>query len=87
LTFALIFEGGGRVMEDVRTEEGAESSRRACAHMPSSQLEIKFSRGPHKLLVKRTNLLCHVAKSEKAQITTATEGVTNSILCISKTLS
>ena len=41
-TLALRFEGGGRETEDVRTEkEGAESSRRACARAPSSQLEVK----------------------------------------------
>ena len=44
LIAALKFEGGGRVTEEVRTEkEGAESSRRACARVPSSQLEIMFS--------------------------------------------
>ena len=30
LMLVLGFEGGGRVMEDVRMEEGTESSRRAC---------------------------------------------------------
>jgi hypothetical protein len=50
LTVALRFEGGGRATEDVRTEkEGAESSRRACARVPSSQLETTFSTESHKL--------------------------------------
>ena len=43
-TPTLGFEGGGRVTEDVRTEkEGTESSRRACARVPSSQLEEESS--------------------------------------------
>jgi len=39
-------EGGGREIEGVRTEEeGAESSRRACARVPISQLKIKVQYG------------------------------------------
>ena len=57
LTLALGFEGGGRTTEDVRTEkEGTESSRRACARVPISQLEIKLSTESHKVRVGRMNV-------------------------------
>jgi hypothetical protein len=51
LTEELIVEGGGRGAEGLRTEkEGTDSSRRACARVPSSQLEmdIRFSTEPLK---------------------------------------
>jgi hypothetical protein len=50
LAVAIRSEGGGRATEEVRTEkEGTESSRRACARVLSSQLEIMFSTESHKL--------------------------------------
>ena len=50
LAVAFRSEGGGRATGEVRTEKDeTESSRRACARVPSSQLEIMFSTESHKL--------------------------------------
>jgi hypothetical protein len=46
LSAGLKDEVGGREIEGVRTEkEGAESSKRACARVPISQLKIKVQYG------------------------------------------